>query len=98
MADTKTPPIEANKTQASKNKSSTLSFVEVAEIRDDVLVLRELQMRSVLAVSSANFALKSSQEQEQIIGSFQGVLNSLEFPIQILVQSRRLDLNMIYYV
>jgi hypothetical protein len=76
-----------------KNKASTLAFVEVSEIRDSVLILREGQMRAVLAVSSANFALKSAQEQEMIMGTFQGVLNSLEFPIQILVQSRRLDLS-----
>jgi hypothetical protein len=75
------------------NKSSTLSFVEVSEIRDATIVLREGQMRAVLAVSSANFALKSSEEKDMIIGTFQGVLNSLEFPIQILVQSRKLDLN-----
>lgn len=75
------------------NKSSTLGFVEVSEIRDATIVLREGQMRAVLAVSSANFALKSSEEKDMIIGTFQGVLNSLEFPIQILVQSRRLDLN-----
>jgi len=77
----------------SSNKTSTLSFVEVSEIRDSVLVLREGQYRAVIAVSSANFALKSSQEQEMIMGTFQGVLNSLEFPIQILVQSRKLDLS-----
>jgi hypothetical protein len=87
MADQKpqTPPKNAQKT-------STLGFVEISEVRDSTLVLREGQMRAVLAVSSANFALKSVQEQEQIIGSFQGVLNSLEYPIQILVQSRKLDL------
>ena len=79
--------------QAKKQKFSTLAFVEVAEIRDGVLVLREGQMRAVLAVSSANFALKSNQEQESIIGNFQGVLNSIDFPMQILVQSRKLDLN-----
>lgn len=74
-------------------KSSTLSFVEISEIRDSVIILRENQMRAILAVSSANFALKSSEEKDSIIGTFQGVLNSLEFPIQILVQSRKLDLN-----
>ncbi len=88
MADNNS--IDAN---AAKSKSSTLAFVEISEIRDSVIVLRESQMRAILAVSSANFALKSSQEQEIIIGTFQGVLNSLEFPIQILVQSRKLDLN-----
>ena len=76
----------------SSSKSSTLGFVEVSEIRDSVIILREGQMRAVCAVSSANFSLKSVQEQEIIIGAFQGILNSIDFPIQILVQSRRLDL------
>jgi hypothetical protein len=78
---------------AQSTKSSTLGFVEISEIRDSTIILREGQMRAVLAVSSANFALKSNEEKEMIIGTFQGVLNSLEFPIQILVQSRKLDLN-----
>ena len=77
---------------SSSTKNSTLNFVEIAEIRDSTIVLREGQMRGILAVSSANFALKSAEEQEQIIGTYQGILNSLEFPIQILVQSRKLDL------
>lgn len=79
--------------ETKKLKNSSLNFVEVSEIRDSTLILREGQMRSVVAVSSANFALKSIQEQEIIVGTFQGVLNSLDFPIQILVQSRKLDLN-----
>jgi hypothetical protein len=90
------PPIQqdASKVMKSKdNKASTLGFVEVSEIRDSVLILREGQMRAVIAASSANFALKSAQEQEIIMGTFQGVLNSLEFPIQILIQSRKLDLS-----
>jgi hypothetical protein len=81
------------KTTTASTKTSTLGFVEVSEIRDSVIILREGQMRAIIAVSSANFALKSSSEQEVIIGTFQGILNSLDFPIQILVQSRRLDLN-----
>ncbi len=76
-----------------KNKQSTLNFVEVSEIRDGVLVLRSSEMRVVMAVSSANFALKSGEEQQIIINNFQGILNSLEFPIQILVQSRKLNLD-----
>ena len=77
---------------ANSAKNSTLNFVEIAEIRDSTIVLREGQMRGILAVSSANFALKSAEEQEIIIGTYQGILNSLEFPVQILVQSRKLDL------
>jgi hypothetical protein len=76
-----------------KPKYSTLAFVEVSEIRDGVIILRENQLRAVLAVSSANFALKSNNEQEVIVNTFQGILNSLDFPMQILVQSRKLDLN-----
>ncbi|GAB4144745.1 MAG: hypothetical protein OHK0017_03570 [Patescibacteria group bacterium] len=72
--------------------ASTLTFVEVSEVREDVIVLREGQMRAVLAISSANFALKSQQEQDLIINTFQGLLNSLDAPLQILVQSRKLDL------
>ncbi len=89
MPDSKT----LTPTEAKKLKNSSLNFVEVSEIRDSTLILREGQMRGVVAVSSANFALKSIQEQEIIVGTFQGVLNSLDFPIQILVQSRKLDLN-----
>ena len=77
----------------SKNVSSTLNFLQVAEIRDSVLILREAQIRSILAVSSTNFALKSQQEQEMIIGTFQGILNSIDFPIQIVVQNRRVNLD-----
>jgi hypothetical protein len=88
MADSQT-----TNSNSSKQKNSTLSFVEISEIRDSSLILREGQMRAVIAVSSANFALKSVQEQEIIIGAFQGILNSIDFPIQILVQSRRLDLS-----
>lgn len=79
---------------AKKNQlPSTLNFVEIAEIRDSTLVLRDGQMRAILGVSSANFALKSGEEQQLIINSYQRVLNSLEYPIQILVQSRQLNLD-----
>jgi hypothetical protein len=79
--------------EKTSTKASTLGFVEIAEIRDGILVLREGQLRAVIAVSSANFALKSTEEQNSIIGQFQSILNSLDFPIQILVQSRKLNLD-----
>lgn len=90
MAETNNTTKTSNST---KLKQTTLGFVEVAEIRDGVLILRDGTMRAVTAVSSANFALKSGEEQQIIINNFQGVLNSLEFPIQILVQSRKLNLD-----
>ncbi len=77
---------------AAGSGNSTLDFMEVAEVRDGIVILREGQMRTIMAVSSANFALKSSKEQDMLIGAFQGLLNSLESPMQILVQSRKLNL------
>jgi hypothetical protein len=88
-----TPPPQNRSNSSKSSKISTLAFVEVGEIRDDVLVLKDGLMRGIIAVSSANFALKSGEEQQLIINAFQGVLNALEFPIQILVQSRKLNLD-----
>lgn len=72
--------------------ASTQNFLEIAEIREGILILKTGHIRSVLVVSSANFALKSQEEQEAIVFQFQNFLNSLDFPLQIVVQSRRLNI------
>jgi len=66
-------------------------FVPIKEIRDGVVILKDEAIRAVLIVSSINFALKSEDEQNGILLQFQNFLNSLDFSIQIFVQSRRLD-------
>ena len=71
---------------------STQSFLDVAEIRDGLIILKDGNLRGILAVSSVNFSLKSENEQNAIIAAYQSFLNSLDFPIQILMQSRRMDL------
>lgn len=71
---------------------STQAYLDFAEIRDDLIVMRDGSLRIILAVSSINFELKSEEEQRAIIAQFQSFLNALAFPIQILVQSKRLDL------
>ena len=73
--------------------ASTQNFLLISEIKDDVVVTRDGGLRAVLAVSSSNFALKSQEEQNAIIARYQSFLNSLEFPIQILMQSRHLDIH-----
>lgn len=79
---------------AKKNPtSSTQTYLRIAEIRDDTLVLKNGGLRSVLRVSSINFNLKSEEEQNSIIYSYQGFLNTLEFPIQIVVRSKKLDID-----
>jgi hypothetical protein len=80
---------QAKKTEA----SSTQVYLKVAEIRDDTLVLKNGGIRAVLKVSSINFNLKSEDEQNAIIYSYQGFLNSLEFPIQVVMRSKKLDID-----
>jgi type IV secretory pathway VirB4 component len=79
---------------------STLKFVDVQEIRDGIVVLRNGSIRAILAVSSINFDLKSTQEQEAIIAQYQNYLNSLDFPSQIVIQKlrRKPDPSSEYYV
>ncbi len=71
---------------------TTQQFLQVEEIREGMLILKDRGMRGVLMVSSQNFALKSDDEQQAIIYQFQNFLNSLDFPIQIIIQSRRLNI------
>ncbi len=67
-------------------------FVPIKEIRDNVVILKDGSYRSVLLCSSLNFALKSQDEQTSIILQFQNFLNSLNFSVQIVMQSRKLDI------
>lgn len=72
---------------------SAQKYLEIAEIKDGVVVLKNKALRAVLMVSSINFALKSTDEQEAIIYSYQNFLNSLDFPVQIVINSRVLNIN-----
>lgn len=72
---------------------SAQEFVDISEIKDDVVILKNGTLRAVLMVSSINFDLKATNEQEAIVAAYQGFLNSLDFPIQILVSSRKLDIS-----
>lgn len=73
--------------------ASSQQFLALDTIREDVIVLREGGgFRVILMCSSLNFALKSTDEQDAIIFQFQNFLNSLDFPIQFVVHSRRLNI------
>ena len=71
---------------------SAQSFVPLKEIRDGIAILRDGNLRGILMVSSINFALKSHDEQVAILAQFQAFLNTLDFSLQISVQSRRLNI------
>ncbi len=77
---------------ATTKAKSSQDFVEIKEIRDGVVILKDSTMRMVVMASSLNFALKSSDEQEAIISQYQNFLNSLDFSLQFFIESRHLNI------
>ncbi len=71
---------------------TTQDFIPIKEIRDGIIVLEDGSLRAVLLASAINISLKSADEQQALVMQFQNFLNSLEFPVQISVQSRRYDI------
>lgn len=79
--------------KSNKNKGAAAhTALRITEIRDDIVIMQDGTLRAVLAVSSTNFDLKSEEEQNGIVYGYQRFLNSLDFPVQVLMQSRRLDI------
>ncbi|HSX07937.1 MAG TPA: hypothetical protein VLG11_03495 [Candidatus Saccharimonadales bacterium] len=74
------------------NPNSTQNSLQIAEIRDGIVIMNDGSFRSVIMAKSINFDLMSSQEQEAVEYSYQGFLNSLYFPVQIFVRSQKVDL------
>ncbi len=72
--------------------TATQKFVPVKEIRNGVVILKDGSYRGIVMCSSVNFALKSAEEQRAIVEGFQSFLNTLDFSIQIVVNSRKMDL------
>jgi hypothetical protein len=75
-----------------QNSNPTQEFVPIKEVRDGIMILKDGGMRAILLCSSLNFSLKSEDERNAILIQFQDFLNSLDFSIEIVVQSRRLDI------
>jgi len=73
-------------------KASTQQFLDIDQIREGVVVLKNKSLRGIIMVSSLNFALKSDEEQKAIIYQFQSFLNSLDFSMEVVVQSRKLNI------
>lgn len=75
-----------------KSNARAQQFVPLKEVRDGIAILKDGSMRAILMASSVNFALKSADEQQAILQQFQSFLNTLDFSLQIYVQSRELDI------
>lgn len=79
-----------NKTN--KQYNPTQENLDIDRVEEGFVYLKNGGMRMILMVSAVNFSLKNEEEQNAIIGGYQAFLNSLSFPIQIITQSRKLDL------
>lgn len=86
---------KSSKIKAAKNaqNTSTQRHLRISEITNDTLILKNGGVRAVLEVSAVNFNLKSEAEQSAIISSYQSFLNTLSHPVQIVIQSRKLELD-----
>lgn len=73
-------------------QKSTQEFIPIKEIRDDVAILKDGSMHVIMMASTLNFALKSEDEQNAIILQYQNFLNSLDFPVQFFIESRKLKI------
>ena len=85
-------PAQPVKIAPKTNPNSTQNTLQIAEIRDGIVIMNDGSFRSVVMVKSINFDLMSSQEQESVEYAYQGFLNSLYFPVQIFVRSQKVDL------
>ncbi len=78
--------------QAKPNPISTQNMLQIAEIRDGIVIMNDGSFRSVVMLKSINFDLMSPQEREGVEAGYQAFLNSLYFPIQIFVRSQKVDI------
>jgi len=84
----------AVKTKQKNNPDmSTTRHLPFSQIRENIVIMKDDSARLIMKCSTINFLLKNTDEQDSIIISFQRFLNSLDFPIQILVRSRKLDID-----
>ncbi len=82
-----------NQKLTSPVKASTQSFIEIEEIKDDILLLKDYSATIVIEVGAVNFWLLSVEEQTSIIYAYASLLNSLSFPVQILILSKKMDIS-----
>ncbi len=97
MADTLNIPMDKTVNSVKKSKkphkdSTTQKYLPFSEIRGNCMIMKDGSSRMVLKVQALNFNLKSEQEQDSIIYGYQRFLNSLRFPIQIIVRSLKVDI------
>lgn len=84
--------LHSDKITKKSSNTTTQQYLDVTEVKEDTIVLKNGSLRAILAVSSINFELKSTEEQEAIVAQYQNFLNSIDFPLQIIINSRKLNM------
>jgi type IV secretory pathway VirB4 component len=90
---TDNPAVNRKNLVRKKVQVSTQQYLDILEIRDDVVILKNGTILGVLLVASINFSLKSDEEQDAVIEAYVSFLNTIDYPLQIVIQSRRLDID-----
>ncbi|PIR73278.1 MAG: hypothetical protein COU40_03430 [Candidatus Moranbacteria bacterium CG10_big_fil_rev_8_21_14_0_10_35_21] len=85
--------LHSKKITKATSTSATQQIIDIAEVKEDTVVLKNGSFRAILTVSAINYDLKSSDEQEAIINQYQNFLNSLDFPTQIIISSRKINMD-----
>lgn len=98
MAEKNTEKLSSGRNSMNKNAKPkpgkpSQRYLDIAEIRDDTVILKDGTLRAVLMVSSINFALKSQEEQQATIQAYMQFLNGLEYPVQVVIQSRKMNID-----
>jgi len=75
-----------------ENFGDTKELIDIKEIKSNTVILKDGSLRQILIVGGINFSLKSEEEQQVILSAYQNFLNSLDFPVQILIHSRKINI------
>ena len=85
--------MQSKKLAKPKPGPATQRYLDISEIREDTIVMKDGTLRAAVMVSSINFALKSEDEQTALVQAYMSFLNSIDFPLQIVIQSRRMNID-----
>ena len=85
--------MQSKKLAGPKPGVASQKYLDIAEIKEDTVILKDGTLRAVLLVSSINFSLKSLDEQNAIVQAYMQFLNGLDFPIQVVIQSRKMNID-----
>ncbi len=76
-----------------QNAGNSLDLVDIKEIRGNVVIMKDGSFRQIIMVGGVNFALKSDAEQTLIVQAYQNFLNSIDFPLQVIIHSRKVNID-----